>query len=315
MNLLRLKNFCLVILMIGYGVRGVAFEITEIGICQINGIEYPAVGFGTYPLKDEVCLKAVLQAAETGYRIIDTATFYRNFDPISKALKKYGRENFYIISKVWPDAHSPELLLEDIKSTLKQLQTPYLDAYLLHWPNSKVPVEDTLMMMEKLRTQGIIHDIGLSNVNINHLKRAMEVTIPISWVQVEMHPQFYDEELLEFCRENNIKVQAWAPLGRGLISNDIFLTELGKKYGKTASQIAIRWIIQHNCIPLPGSKNKQHMLENIDVMDFALSQDEMLAINERAKLGARERVTHEAGVGFTDEFDFSYQQCWPKPIK
>lgn len=143
----------------------------------------------------------------------------------------------------------------------------------------------------------------------------MEVNVPISWVQVEMHPQFYDAELLEFCRKNNINVQAWAPLCRGLISEDVFLAELGKKYGKTASQIAIRWIMQHQCIPLPGSKNKQHMLENLNVMDFALSQDEMLLINERAKLGTRERVTNEAGLGFADEFDFSYEQCWPKSIK
>lgn len=94
--------------------------------------------------------------------------------------------------------------------------------------------------MEKLRTQGMIRHIGLSNVTVNHLKRAMEVNIPITWVQVEMHPLFYDAELLEFCRKNAIYIQAWAPLGRGQITDDPFLIEIGNKYGKTASQVSIR---------------------------------------------------------------------------
>lgn len=115
-----------------YGVNGMALVITSEGNCRLGDIEYPAVGFGTYPLQGDTCFKAVLDASEVGYRIIDTATFYKNFDPIGKALKKYGRENFYIISKVWPDAHTPEHMFEDIKTTLKKLQTSYLDAYLLH---------------------------------------------------------------------------------------------------------------------------------------------------------------------------------------
>lgn len=289
-----------------------AIDFTAKGTCRIEGKEYPAVGFGTYPLKKDICFKAILEAAEQGYRIIDTATFYDNFDPIGKALKIKGRDNFYVISKVWPDAHAPERLREDVKTTLEQLQTHYLDAYLLHWPNHNVPIEETLQAMEQLRTQGILRHIGLSNVTVHHLKRALETNIPISWVQVEMHPRFYDAELLEFCRNNHIVVQAWAPLGRGRISEDAFLDEFGKKYQKTASQIAIRWILQHHCIPLPGSKNTQHMKENFEILDFALSHDDMLAIDERAKRGSRERVPKEAGLGFADEFDFSYEECWPK---
>lgn len=308
-EIFKIEKLVCVFFMISYGVKGMAFDITERGTCRIEGIEYPTVGFGTYPLKEEICFDALSQAFEAGYRIIDTATFYKNFDPISKVLKKYGRENFYIISKVWPDSHTTELLLEDIQKTLEEIQISYLDAYLLHWPNSTVSIEETLTAMEKLRTQGLIHHIGLSNVNTNHLKRALEVNVPISWVQIEMNPQFYDAELLEFCRNNGINVQAWAPLGRGMISNDAFLTELGKKYNKTASQIALRWIFQNQCVPLPGSKNKQHMLENLNILDFVLSQDEMLSINERAKSGSRERVSSEVGLGFSDEFDFSYEQC------
>lgn len=287
-------------------------EMQPDGICNIEGVEYPAIGFGTYPLRGETCLQAVTQAAELGLRIIDTATFYENFDPIHSALRQFGRENFYIISKVWPFEQTPEKLRKDFQETLEQLQTSYLDAYLLHWPNSTIAIEDTLQAMEELRVAGKIRHIGLSNVTVNHLKRALEVGVPISWVQVEMHPHFYDAELLEFCDDHNIVVQAWAPLGRGNLSHDALLASIGQKYGKTAAQVALRWIIQHKCLPLPGSKNKDHMQQNLSVLDFNLSPDEMEEIDARAKVGARERVTPEVGVGFTDEFDFAYEECWPK---
>lgn len=287
-------------------------EITPEGTCTIDSIQYPAVGFGTFPLKDEACLTALSVAAESGYRIIDTATFYRNFDPISTALKRYDRHDFYIISKVWPNSHTRELLQQDLKMTLEKLQTSYLDAYFLHWPNSQVPIEETLQTLEEFRANKLIRHIGLSNVTVNHIKRALELNIPITWVQVEMNPFYYDPELLAFCKMNGIAVQAWGPLGRGRIIDDPLLRHLGKKYGKTSSQIAIKWIIQHGCLPLPGSRNPRHIKENIDVMDFTLSEEDMNKVDERARIGNRERVTLQNGAGFTDEFDLAYEECWPK---
>lgn len=302
----------IIAMSLGFGFEANTVEVDGKGNCLIEQVNYPAVGFGTYPLQDKICAEALENAAKVGYRIMDTATFYENFIPIGKVLNKLGRHNFYVISKVWPNAQTAQRLREDLKRTLAQLQTSYLDAYLVHWPNSQIPIEETLRTMEELRRQRLIRHIGLSNVTVNHVKRALEVGVPITWVQVEMHPAFYDPELLEFCKKNSITIQAWAPLGRGRLSEDSFLSQLGEKYGKTASQIALRWIIQHGCIPLPNSKNKQHMLQNMDIMDFTLSREEMEAINQRAKVGKRERVTENFGLGFTDEFDFSYEECWPK---
>jgi diketogulonate reductase-like aldo/keto reductase len=290
-------------------------EIDGMGACQIEGIKYPAVGFGTYPLKDEICVRAITEASEVGYRIIDTATYYENFIAIGNALKPFGREDFYIISKVWPDAQTPEGLRKDIEKTLAQLQTSYLDAYLLHWPNNKIPIECTLSVMENFRRSGLIRHIGLSNVNINHMKRVLTLNIPISWVQVEMNPLFYDSELLKFCQEQSIAIQAWAPLGRGRIHEDAVLNRLGEKYGKTANQIALKWIIQHRCIPLPGSKNKDHMQQNIDIADFMFSPEEMEEIDNKAMTGQRKRITQADKMGFTDEFDFTYEECWPQSVK
>lgn len=280
------------------------------GTCRIAGIEYPIIGFGTYPLTGNVCTEAVEQAAKVGYRIIDTATYYRNFDGIAKALQNQDRDRFYIISKVWHDKQTPKDLRKDLNFTLEQLQTDYLDAYLLHWPNSEIPIEETLAAMDELRQDKKIRHIGLSNVSVNHVKRALELGIPITWVQIEMHPYFYDPKLLKFCQEHSIGVQAWAPLGRGRISEDALLARIGKKYGKTSSQVALRWIIQHDCMPLPGSKSEKHIRENMDVTDFILSKEEMEEIDRRAKVGERERFTIET-IGFEDEFDFSYEECWP----
>lgn len=292
-------------------VRGGARVDIQRGSCRIDGVDYPIVGFGTYPLKNDICVQAVGQALCDGYRIIDTATYYFNFDAIAKALKNRDRSQLYLISKVWHDKQAPADLKKDLEQTLKELQIDYLDAYLLHWPNSKISIEKTLNAMEELRRSNKIRHIGLSNISVNHLKRVLEVGIPITWVQVEMNPYFYDSELLKFCEKHSIVVQAWAPLGRGRIDQDALLTAIGKKHQKSASQVAIRWIIQHGCMPLPGSKNPKHIRENRDVTNFFLSKAEMEEIDRRAKDGERERFTI-ATLGFEDEFDYSYEQCWPR---
>jgi 2,5-diketo-D-gluconate reductase B len=286
-------------------------EVDLKGKCWIEKKQFPVVGFGTYPYKGDECKTAVENAAHLGYRIIDTATYYRNFEPIAQVLKKEGRDKFYLISKVWHDKQTPDALRLDLLTSLAQLQTDHLDLYFLHWPNSEVSIEETLSVLDEFRRAKLIRHIGLSNVNANHLKRALEVGVPISWVQVEMNPLFYDAELLEFCKKHSIGVQAWAPLARGKLKDDAMLQRIGKKYGKSASQVAIRWIIQHGAIPLPGSKSDKHIRENSDVLDFVLSDEDMQEIDLRARSGKRERVK-KSFAGFIDEYDFTYEQCWPK---
>lgn len=282
------------------------------GICRIEGVDYPIVGFGTYPLTGKVCAKAVKEAIKAGYRILDTATLYANFDAIASALKGHERSHFYLMSKVWHNMQSPQNVHKDLNETLKQLQTDYIDAYFVHWPNHQIPIEGTLGAMEDLRQAKKIRHIGLSNVTVNHLKRALEAGITITWVQIEMHPHFYDRALLDFCHERSIAIQAWRPLDLGRINDDQVLKEVGEKYGKSPCQVALRWITQHECIPLPGSKNKAHIRENLDIIDFVLSSEDMEKLDQRAQAGTRYRLREGRGLGFTDEFDFSYEECWPK---
>ncbi len=307
----KLFGFTIGLLMeLSASITGVEID-TESGKCWINQVEYPIVGYGTYPLTGQDCTEAVEQAIQIGYRMFDTATYYQNFGGIAEAIKEKDRAQLYLISKVWVDEQSPEDLRKNLDATLAELNIEYLDAYFLHFPNSQMSIEKTLGAMNEFRMASKIRHIGLSNISANHLKRALEVGVPITWVQIEMHPHFCDFELIDLCRTHSVTVQAWAPLGRGRISHDPLLARIGQKYGKTPSQVAIKWIIQHGCIPLPGSKNETHMRENFNISDFALTEDEMSEIDNRAKGGVRERFTKET-LGLDDEFDFSYEQCWPK---
>lgn len=282
-------------------------------ICIIEGVDYPAVGFGTFPL-GALCTAAVEQAAYSGYRIIDTATCYENFGSIAQAFQSHNRSHFYLISKVWHDMQTPESLHKDLENTLYELQISYLDAYLLHWPNNTIPIGKTLATMQKLQNEKKIRHIGLSNVTVYHLKKALECGIPITWVQIEMHPLFCDKALLDFCKKHTVAIQAWAPLNRGNLCHDKMLNDIGKKHKKTASQVALRWIVQHECLPLPCSKNPHHIQDNLTIQDFYLSDEDMQQVDKRAFAGTRFRLTEEYGFGFTDEFDFTYDQCWPTDI-
>lgn len=281
------------------------------GTCHIEGNDFPAVGFGTYRLKGDESIEAIRRAVVTGYRILDTATYYENFKEIARAIRGYERRDLYLISKVWYDQQAPKDLRRDFERALNELETDFLDAYFLHWPNSHIPIEDSLNAMEELRKEGRLRHIGLSNVTVNHMRRALEVGVSIQWVQVEMNPNFFDPALIKFCSEHSIAVQAWAPLLRGGVSEDSLLKDISVIHKKTASQIALRWIIQHGVLPLPSSRSEAHLKENLEVTDFFLTPQEMERIDSRAGAGTRKRVSRQV-QGLDDEFDYRYEQCWPK---
>ncbi len=310
-NVGKMKKL-LIFLSVAISSFGQSIQIdTEQGILRIGESDYSLVGFGTARMTGNSCAAALRDAMKKGYSIIDTATCYGNFDAVAKALKHRDRSEFYLISKVWHDRQKAEDVYHDLNMALSQLKTDYLDAYFIHWPNSRIPIEETLGAMEDLRRNGKIRQIGLSNVSANHVKRALETGVKIDWVQVEMNPFFCDFDLLRFCQEKGIAIQAWAPLGTGTLAGDSMLIRIGKKYGKTPSQVALRWILQHGCVPLPKSGNPKHIAENRDVFDFSLADVDMEEIDQRARSGQRTRFS-KAGMGFEDEYDFSYEQCWPK---
>lgn len=273
---------------------------------------YPQIGFGTYPLKSSKCTNAVRAALKLGYTLIDTATFYYNFNDIGIALNEVDREKITLVSKVWPKRHTAEGLKQDIEETLEGLMTEYLDVYLLHWPNSRLPFGPVVEALNCFIEEGFVREVGLSNVSLNHVKKAMYCGMPVKHIQNEANVFFYYRPLWSYCAENGIVQQAWAPLARGKVKECKKTTQISEKYGKSVSQVALRWLLQMGFTPLPGSSKPEHIKENFDVLDFKLTQEEMLLLDEQAVSGKRFRLTPEFGFGFSDEFDFKYEECWPK---
>lgn len=246
-----------------------------------NGIRIPSIGFGTYKSgNDEDTAKIVKYALETGYRHIDTASFYGNEVGIGNGIKssKVRREDIFLVTKLWNDDHGYEKTLKAFNKSLENLQVEYIDLYLIHWPN-RLNAE-TWRAFEYLYKSGKVKSIGVCNFKIGHLeelKKSTEITPMIN--QVEVHPQNSKEDMLKYCDKNNIQLVAWSPIMRGGVFSNELIIKLSEKYKKTIAQIVLRWHVQRGVIPIPKSSNEERIKENLDIFDFELSSEDMNAIN------------------------------------
>jgi diketogulonate reductase-like aldo/keto reductase len=241
-----------------------------------NNLKIPRLGFGTWTLNGKVAINAVKWALHEGYRLIDTASFYGNETEIGKALKESAlpRENLFITTKIWETEQGYNETFKAFERSLTKLQIDYVDLYLIHWPRARRL--ETWRAMEELYEQGKTKSIGVSNFKKNHLKELLanaEITPVIN--QVEFTPFLYQKELLDFCIEHKIKIEAYSPLTKAKKFNNPILREISKKYNKTPAQILIRWGLEHNLIEIPRSKNKKHISENINVFDFRLKEEDI----------------------------------------
>ncbi len=245
-----------------------------------NGIKIQLLGLGTYQTKiGKETEQAVLAALEIGYRHIDTAAYYRNEKDVGNAVKKSEllREEIFITTKLRNEDHSnPAKALE---TSLKNLGMDYVDLYLIHWPVEKLRKE-TWKQMVKLYDAGKCKAIGVSNYTISHLRELISETNTLPVVnQVEFSPYLYQKELLDYCVEEDVQVEAYSPLTRGEKLSDPKLVEIAKKYGKTTAQILIRWSLQHDLVVLPKSKTSERIKENADVFNFEISPEDMEKMN------------------------------------
>lgn len=254
-----------------------------------NGVKMPWVGFGTYKIKDSnITRESIKEALKAGYKHIDTASFYENEEEIGIGIKESGipRDEIFLTSKVWNTDQGYEKTLEAFKVSLKKLGTDYLDLYLIHWP--KALSKKTWKALEKLYKEGKVRAIGVSNFKVHHLKELMEDAEIIPMVnQVEYHPQLPQTEVHEFCKKHNIQLEAWAPLMRGKVLEIPLMQELAKKYGKTISQITLRWDLQMEVVTIPKSSTPERIKENIDLYDFEITSEDMERI---ASLNIGERT-------------------------
>lgn len=244
-----------------------------------NGLDMPLLGFGVFQIVDQrECEESVLQALKTGYRMIDTAACYGNERAVGNALKKSGlaREDVFLCSKVWIQDAGYEKTMKSFEKTLQNLQTDYLDLYLIHMPYGDY--HGSWRAMEELYHQGKIKAIGVCNF----LKdRLVDLILSHSVVpavnQIELHPFCQQEDLRQTMEKYKIQAMAWAPFAEGqchIFQNEC-LSEIGKKYKKTAAQVILRWLRQENIIAIPKSVHTERIEENYAVDDFELSAEEM----------------------------------------
>ena len=260
-----------------------------------NGVKIPCLAYGTYKATDENGADIITAAVEEGYRYFDTASFYDTEEYVAEAIRRSGlpREDFFIATKLWKEEMGYEEALQACERSLKRLNTDYIDLYLIHWPkptpdykNWKQLNIETWKAMEKLYKEGKVRAIGVSNFLPHHLDNLLEnCEIKPMVDQIEYHPGYTQEATVQYCKQNNILVQAWSPISRGRIFHDITLNELAEKYQVSVAKLALRFCIQNGIIPLPKAASRERMRQNMNLFDFEISDEDMKQINTLPQVG------------------------------
>lgn len=246
-----------------------------------NGVEMPQLGYGVYQVTPEECERCVMDAISVGYRMIDTAQAYHNEEAVGSAWRKSGvsRDELFLVSKVWISNYGDGQTMKSIDESLRKLQTDHIDLMLLHQPfcDRYGAYRD----LEKAYKAGKLRAIGVSNFFPDHLiDLASNVEIPPMVDQVETHVFNQQREARKFMDEFGTHIMAWAPLaeGRNGLFANLTLVQVGEKYGKTAAQIALRWLLQSGVIIIPKTTHKERMEENLNLFDFELTPEDMQTI-------------------------------------
>ncbi|WP_037283845.1 aldo/keto reductase [Saccharibacillus sacchari] len=252
-----------------------------------NGVQMPILGFGVYQIPDaEECERAVYEALQAGYRLIDTAAAYRNEEAVGRAIRRSGvpREEIFVTTKLWIQDFGYESAKLAFALSLEKLGLDYLDLYLIHQPFGDY--YGAWRAMEELHAEGKIRAIGVSNFQPDRLMDLIVHNKIVPAVnQVETHPFHQQIDNADFMREQGVQIQSWGPFAEG--RNDLFtnesLSEIGAKYGKSVAQVVLRWLIQRDVVVIPKSVRKERIEANIDVFDFELSASDMEQITSLDK--------------------------------
>lgn len=260
-----------------------------------NGVKIPATAFGTYFGDNGSDLSIMSTAIESGYRCFDTASFYQTESILGQAMAQSGiaRDEFFIISKVWKDEMGYDATLQAFEHSLERLKTDYLDLYLIHWPRPTLDCADwqsvaldTWRALEFLYQNGRVRAIGVSNFLPHHLEHILHHCQVIPMVnQLEFHPGYTQQSAIQYCKEHDILVQGWSPLGRTRVLNDPLIVELADKYQVSPAQICLRFALQKGIHPIPKASTRERMLQNQDIFSFTLSQLDVYRLETMPPIG------------------------------
>lgn len=242
-----------------------------------NDVRMPAFGLGTWQIPARQTPGAVLWALQTGYRLIDTSLNYWNEPEVGQAVRHSGldREEVFVTTKLEAEYQGQTRTARGFRRSLDNLNLGYIDLYLVHWPIRGLGLE-TWKAMEDLLDDGKCRAIGVSNFAVTHLQELLEHGRVVPAVnQIELHPFQYPREVVSFCREHGIQVESYSPISQGENLSHPTIAAIAEHHGRTPAQVVLRWHVQHGFIPIPRSANRDHIAENFQVGDFALTGEEM----------------------------------------
>jgi 2,5-diketo-D-gluconate reductase B len=256
---------------------------------QAHGARIPMVGLGTWTLRGRDCVSLVEQAVADGYRHIDTAQMYGNEREIGEGVRASGkRDEVFLTTKITPEHLAPRDVDHSVKDSLAALKLDAVDLLLIHWPNPRVPLADTLGAMAKLKKTGATKHIGVSNFTVALVEEAMKVSPePIVCNQIECHPYLDQSKVIAACHKHGVAVTAYSPIARGRADGDALMEKIGKAHGKSAAQVCLRWLVQQDIIVIPRTSKPERLKENLDIFGFELSSAEMKQISALAQRGER----------------------------
>ena len=247
---------------------------------EAKGFKIPTVGLGTWALRGRDCVRLTEQAIRIGYRHIDTAQMYDNEREVGEGVRASGlRAEVMVTTKVQPTMLAPHDLERSVKESLARLRLDAIDLLLIHWPNPRVPLAETLGAMAKMKREGYTRQIGVSNFTVALLDEANKISSePLICDQIECHPFLNQDKVISACRSHGMAVVAYSPIARGGAPGNKVLEKIGKAHGKTASQVCLRWLIQQGIVVIPRTSRVERLKENFDIFDFELSNAEMREI-------------------------------------
>ena len=252
-------------------------------VIEAHGARIPALGFGTMTLKEGLCVELVEAALQLGYRHLDTAQMYGNEREAGQGLRGSGlkREDVFLTTKVWFNRLALGDFERSVDESLEKLGLPFVDLLMIHWPNTQIPLAESIASLCKVKKERLAKHIGVANFNIAMIEEAAALASePIAVLQIEAHPYLDQTKVIAVARKHGMAVVGYCPLARGKVPADAALQKIGRAHGKTASQAALRFLEQQGIIPIPRTSKRERLAENLGSLDFTLSAAEMAEIGK-----------------------------------